>query len=109
MSADATALFMQKYAVAARMVCPDMPEKLHPHMLRHTRAMHLYRSGMPINLLSETLGHANTETTQIYAYSDSEMKRAAMERSDALRDGKPPPIAMWDDDEDLILELSGLK
>ena len=31
---------------------------------------------MPMMLLSEYLGHANVETTKIYAYADTEMKRA---------------------------------
>ena len=56
----------------------DIPGKLHPHMLRHTRAMHLYRNGMPLVLLSEWLGHASLETTMVYAYADTEMKRQAI-------------------------------
>ncbi|KJR44902.1 hypothetical protein UF75_4720 [Desulfosporosinus sp. I2] len=31
--------------------------------------MHLYRGGMPLALLSEWLGHAQLETTMIYAYA----------------------------------------
>ena len=50
-------------------------------MLRHTRAMHLYRNGMPMILLSEFLGHASVETTKIYAYADTEMKRKAIEKA----------------------------
>ena len=110
MSADAVALFMKKYGVMAATSCPEMPEKLHPHMLRHTRAMHLYRNGMPLALLSEYLGHASTETTSIYAYADSEMKRAIMQKSEDLRSGGAQPVQpTWLDDEDMILKLSGLR
>ena len=84
MSADTVALFMKKYGTAAREKCGDMPERIHPHMLRHTRAMHLYRQGMPIHLLSEYLGHVNYETTKIYAYADTEMKRLAVAKADVL-------------------------
>jgi site-specific recombinase XerD len=108
MSADTVALFMKKYGVSALKECGDMPEHLHPHMLRHTRAMHLYRQGMPIHLLSEYLGHVNYETTKIYAYADTEMKRLAVAKADALRDGMPPPEPLWSDDEETILRLSGL-
>jgi site-specific recombinase XerD len=108
MSADIVALFMKEYGVSARKVCADMPEHLHPHMLRHTRAMHLYRQGMPIHLLSEYLGHVNYETTKIYAFADTEMKRLAVAKADVLRDGMPPPEPLWADDEDTILRLSGL-
>jgi integrase len=78
-------------------------------LLRHTRAMHLYRQGMPIHLLSEFLGHANFETTKVYAYADTEMKRKAIEKADVLRDGMPPQESLWVDDEDMILKLSGLR
>ena len=109
MSADTVALFMKKYCATAIEECSDMPERLHPHMLRHTRAMHLYRQGMPLHLLSELLGHANYETTKIYAYADSEMKRLAVAKADVLRDGMPPPEPLWTDDEEIILKLSGLR
>ncbi|MDR1245441.1 MAG: site-specific integrase [Clostridiales Family XIII bacterium] len=108
-SADAVALFMSKYCGMAKVICPEMPDKLHPHMLRHTRAMHLYRSGMPLHLLSQTLGHASEEATRIYAFADTEMKREAMTKADALRGGNLPPPAVWEDDEDMILTLAGLR
>jgi len=109
MSADTVALFMKKYGTAARNLCDDVPKHIHPHMLRHTRAMHLYRQGMPIHLLSEFLGHASYESTKVYAYADTEMKRTAIAKADILRDGMPPPEPLWSDDEDLILKLSGLQ
>ena len=86
-----------------------MPANLHPHMMRHTRAMHLYRSGMPLELLSQYLGHADVETTLIYAYADTEMKREAIRKADVVRDGKEVPVEIWADNEDMILKLSGLK
>jgi site-specific recombinase XerD len=110
LSADAVAAFMKKYGAMAQQSCVEMPTNLHPHMLRHTRAMHLYRSSMPLPLLADYLGHANAETTSIYAYADSEMKRAAMQKSEDLRKNHvPQPKAIWHDDEDMILKLSGLK
>lgn len=41
--------------------------------------VHLYRKGVPLVLISEWLGHSNLETTLIYAYADTEMKRKAIE------------------------------
>ncbi len=52
---------------------------LHPHMIRHSRAMHLYQNGMSLELLSQWLGHSHVETTLIYAHADTEMKRKAIE------------------------------
>lgn len=109
MSADNVEAFMKKYGEAARKACPEVPERVHPHQLRHTRAIHFYRDGMPLALLSEFLGHASVETTKIYAYADTEMKRSAMEKAEHLRKGVPVPQPIWKDNEEMILELSGLK
>ena len=109
MSADAVARFIQKHADAARNECPGMPLRVHPHMLRHTRAIHYYRDGMPLALVAEQLGHASVETTKIYAYADDEMKRIAMEKADQHRNSTPTPVAVWEGNEEAILRMSGLK
>jgi integrase/recombinase XerD len=107
-SADTVAAFLTAYARSARATCPEMPERVHPHMLRHTRAMHLYRQGMPLSLLADFLGHASIESTRIYAYADTEMKRAAIEKADPLHNQTPPPEPIWAGDDDMILKLAGL-
>ena len=38
---DTVRLRIQKYAASAREKCPDVPLNVHPHLWRHTRAMHL--------------------------------------------------------------------
>lgn len=91
MSSDTVAAFFTKYGSMAKLVCPEVPEHIHPHMMRHTRAMHVYQSGMPMVLLSQYLGHAQVETTMIYAHADTEMKRAAIQKADAVRKAKPAP------------------
>lgn len=108
MSPDTVAAFFKKYGNMAKIVCPEVPEHIHPHMMRHTRAMHLYQSGMPMVLLSQYLGHVQVETTKIYAYADTEMKRAAIQKADAVRRAKPVPEEIWADNEEMILKLSGL-
>lgn len=74
--------FMKKYADAARLNCTEIPEKIYPHLWRHTRAMHLYQHGMDLTLISQWLGHADLETTLIYAHADTEMKRKAIEKAE---------------------------
>lgn len=108
MSEDNAAIFIEKYGTLARTVCPEMPGHLHPHMLRHTRAMHLYHQGMPIMLLSEYLGHASIESTKIYAYADTEMKRAAIDKVAIGFDVTDSIMPIWENDDDMILKLSGL-
>lgn len=109
MSDDNVARFIRKYGADAKKLCPDVPDKINPHMFRRTRAMHLYRSGMPLALLAEWLGHVNPETTLIYAYADTEMKRKAIEQAEANAGIRPSvEIGMWDGDEDMIKRLCGL-
>lgn len=81
MSDDNVARFLKKYARLAREQNAHVPENVHPHMFRHSRAMHLYQGGMPLAVLSEFLGHEDPETTLIYAYADTEMKRDAVNRA----------------------------
>jgi integrase/recombinase XerD len=57
------------------------------HQLRHAHATELINSGVSIEVVRRRLGHASTETTQIYALladkvADSEI-RAARRRRDA--------------------------
>ncbi len=81
MSPDCSAKFIQKYGEMARKECDEIPSRIHPHMLRHSRAMHLYRNGMQLPELQQFLGHNQLETVLVYAYADSEMKRKAIEKA----------------------------
>lgn len=97
----------RRYGETARWACPEVPERVHPHQLRHSRAMHLYRAGMPLVLLSEFLGHADVNTTRIYAWADTEMKRQAIQKvSKATAEDSIEPI--WANDEEMIKRLYGL-
>ena len=108
LSDDAVRVRLQKYAAAARLKCPEVPEKVHPHMWRHSRAMHIYQHGMPLELVAQWLGHSNPETTLIYAYADTEHKRRAIEQ--ALGDGRTmhESQSALVTDEDLLKQLYGL-
>ncbi|MGH4051556.1 MAG: tyrosine-type recombinase/integrase [Clostridium sp.] len=76
-------------------------------MIRHSRSMHLYRGGMPLPLLSEWLGHAQLETTMIYAYADTKMKREAIEKATSVINPlkQDKKITPWQDDDELIKRL----
>ena len=71
------------YKYAAKNQCPAVPDNAHPHLWRHSRAMHLYQRGVDLTLISQWLGHAKMETTRIYAKADTEQKRKAIEKADA--------------------------
>lgn len=78
-SDDAIRIRFNKYAAKARKNCGEVPENVHPHLWRHSRAMHLYQHGMDLTLVSQWLGHRQLETTLIYAHADTELKRKAIE------------------------------
>ena len=109
MSDDNVARFIRQHAATARARCPDVPARVHPHMLRHSRAMHLYQAGMPLALLTEWLGHADPETTLVYAHADTEMKRQALEKANSATSQSPLPVPLWHDRDDIIQRLCGLK
>lgn len=106
MSDDNVARFLKKYAIEARKHGVYIPDCVHPHMLRHSRAMHLYQGGMPLAVLSEFLGHENPETTLIYAYADTEMKRQAVKKAsnDLLTADIMDDAPMWES-QDIINQL----
>jgi site-specific recombinase XerD len=108
---DTARRLIQEYAVRAKSSCSDVPDNAHPHLWRHSRAMHLYQHGVDLTLISQWLGHARYETTLIYAKADTEQKRKAMENAN-----KSSPLAdklnserFTISDDDLIKRLYGLK
>lgn len=108
MSSDAVSLFMRKYGETGKKMCSEIPDRVHPHQLRHSRAMHLYRGGMPLVLLSEFLGHADVNTTRIYAWADTEMKRQAIQKITDKCEANATIEPIWENDEQMIKRLYGL-
>jgi len=108
MSPDNTARFLNVYEEKAKIKRPDFPH-LHPHLFRHTRAMHLYQAGMPLPLIGQWLGHSNQETTLIYAYADIEMKRKAIDKMANSENAVfTDDIFKYQDDDAVIRKLYGL-
>ncbi|WP_142786169.1 tyrosine-type recombinase/integrase [Changchengzhania lutea] len=68
------------YVQNARVLRPDLiPEKMSPHTLRHSKAMHLLQSGINLVYIRDILGHVSIQTTEVYARADSKQKREALE------------------------------
>jgi len=91
---------------------PEIEGSIHPHLLRHSRAMHLYQHGMDLTLISQWLGHTNLETTLIYAHADTEHKREAIARatqSNSPLVGKLNADRYTVTDIDVLKRLYGLK
>jgi len=104
LSTDIVSFMLKNYGEQAARMCSEVPQRVYPHLIRHTRAMHLYRSGMPLSYVADFLGHANVNTTEIYASADVEMLRNAMAKADPELTKEIP---LWKDEENLK-KLCGL-
>src|SRR5207302_2331921 len=64
-----------------------------PHVLRHSKAMHLLQAGVNLVYIRDILGHVSVKTTEIYARADSQKKREALES--VYSEVKPNNIPAW--------------
>ena len=80
-------------------------QKITPHVLRHSCACHLLRSGVDINTIRAWLGHVSLATTNIYAEVDLKLKEEAM-KSTCPGDGGDEP--RWKARSDLLEQLKAI-
>lgn len=100
---EGIAYILKTYADMARKLNPELiPERLSPHSIRHSRAMHLLQGGMHIVHLRDILGHVSIQTTDIYARADSKAKREALEKAYQGTTPEPPTERQWERDKDLL-------
>ena len=70
-----------------------------PHILRHSKAMHLLQAGVSVVYIKYILGHVDISTTEVYARADMEMKRIAIEKVSNVTLSTPP---IWSTDKNLL-------
>ncbi len=100
---------LRRYAQQAQVQVPRLASKrVHPHLLRHSTAVYLLRSGVDPVTISHWLGHSSVETTNRYATVDLETKRQALERAGPLDEGTDPPLASWRADASILTWLEAL-
>lgn len=78
--------------------------KISPHVLRHTKAMHLLRAGVNMIYIRDFLGHVNISTTEVYARIDAKMKRKVFEEK--VPNFTPNTTMPWEEDKDLLQWLT---
>lgn len=100
---------IRKYAASARAISPELiPERISPHVFRHSRAMHLLQAGVNLVYIRDILGHVSIQTTEIYARADSKYKREALEKAYLDVGVIEPEVKSWEKDEKLKAFLKGL-
>lgn len=93
---------LNKYATLARIEYPDLiPEKVTPHIFRHSRAMHLLQAGVNLVYIRDILGHVSVKTTEVYARADSKAKRMALEKAYSDIGMSEPMVKSWEKDPKL--------
>jgi integrase/recombinase XerD len=97
---------LNKYVSQARAKSSILPDKITPHVMRHTKAMLLLQAGISLIYIRDLLGHVDIETTEIYARADTEMKRKALEK--AYPEMVPSNLPHWEKDEKLLSWLTCL-
>lgn len=104
---EGIAYILNKYAKMARARVQIVPKRLSPHVLRHSKAMHLLQAGINLIYIRDFLGHVDLKTTEIYARTDTETKRKAIENAypEIITDQLPD----WTKDKGLLTWLSELK
>ncbi len=104
---EGVAYIVTKYLKSARRVSNILPPKVNVHMFRHSKAMHLLQAGVNLIYIRDFLGHVDSKTTEIYARTDTETKRKAIEN--AYPDLIDSNLPDWNNDQELISWLSELK
>jgi site-specific recombinase XerD len=104
---EGVAYIVSKYVESARKTSTIVPSKVKVHMFRHTKAMHLLQAGVNLIYIRDFLGHVDLKTTEIYARTDTETKRRAIENiyPDLIDSNLPD----WSKDHALLSWLAELK
>lgn len=82
-------------------------KRVHPHVVRHTTAVHLLKAGVDMVTISHWLGHASVETTNRYAAVDLDMKRAAIAKARPIAK-IDPAVAAWRSNATILTWLEAL-
>ena len=89
---------LTQHVAAAAARCPSLRAKrVSPHVLRHTCALNTLQATRDLRKVSLWLGHASTQTTDIYLQADPTEKLEALAamKAPTLRPGKfrpPDPL-----------------
>lgn len=98
---------VSKYTLLARSQNPGLiPKDFSPHKIRHSSAMELVDAGVDLIYIRDLLGHVSVKTTEIYAKTNAQLKRKAIEA--AGNEIIPDELPEWESNADLKSWLKSL-
>lgn len=98
---------LKKYAKAAATTCPSVGQKrIHPHVVRHTMAVHMLESGAATSDIRDLLGHESAETTWRYTRVGLERKRKVIES--VAPGGRADGAPIWRNNPGLLAQLEAI-
>lgn len=102
------AYILNKYVTQAQSLgLVSLQAVVSPHVLRHSKAMHLLQSGVNLVYIRDLLGHADVSTTEVYARADERFKREALMLAYPSPSPEPDETA-WQKNSDLMDWLKSL-
>jgi len=100
---------LKKHARAAARTCPSLATKrIHPHVMRHTAAVHMLQAGADATAIRDVLGHESAETTWRYTRIGIEDKRRAVESFELGGAKGDSPLPIWHRERGLLAELEAI-
>jgi len=105
---DGIGYIINKYAGEIQKDNPSFPKKVHCHMFRHSKAVHMLEAGINIVYIRDFLGHEDISTTMIYVRTDNRLRNEVINKlSPKVTDETNLPD--WNRDKDLMEFLNSLK
>jgi site-specific recombinase XerD len=98
---------LKEYGKKARKQEKNIPAELSPHVLRHSKAMHLLEQGVSEIVIQHILGHADIKTTGVYMKANQEMIRSALKKVNKTSHNVVEQF-LWQKDDDLMSMLENL-
>ena len=111
MNRDGIEYIVDKYtSIIKRNTSLPIANKIHPHMFRHSKAVHMLEADIPIVYIRDFLGHSDISTTMIYATINDKLKSEAINKlaPKLLEDDQDIDELDWNKNKSLLNFLESL-